>query len=112
MAEHDDDLHRRQIVGQLMREHWEADPPDPTDWARALEGCAQLYSHAANHLRADPPRYAEAVRCIAIALDTGYEIRGQATIAYAMSGQAVDDFMRRVSDALGNHDDGQEADRG
>lgn len=96
-----EDLVNRMVVGKMMREQWEADPPDPAEWARALEGCAELYRHAAAHLQADPPRYAEAVRCVALALDTGNEIRGQATLAYAMSGQAFNDFMDNVRSSFG-----------
>lgn len=96
-----DDLHRRLVVGQMVREQWEADPPDPEEWVRALEGCAELYQHAARHLFADPPRYLEAVRCLGLAVDAGVEVRGQAIIAYAMSGQAVDDLMGMVRDSFG-----------
>lgn len=86
----------RSIVGKTMRDGYEANPPDVSEWVRALDGCAELYQHASGHLSADPPRFGEAVRCLRAALSMGSEVNGQATLAYVLSGEATDDFMGQL----------------
>lgn len=100
MSEHDD-LTRRMLVGKMMRDQWEANPPDPEDWAKALDGCAKLYEIAAKHIREE--NYQEAARCVASSVKLGSEVHPQIVLAYAMSGQAVDDFMENTRNSLARY---------
>lgn len=89
----DDDLSKRALVGKMMTDAFEAEPPDTEEWARALEGCAELYRRAAQHLRTDPVSFQEAFRCVMPAVETGADIAQQVRLAYVLSGEATDDFM-------------------
>ena len=101
MSKDHDDLSRRMLVGKMMRDSWEADPPDPKEWIDALRGCADLYEIAAKHLEGE--NYAEAARCVAVAVKLGADVHPQIALAYAMSGQAVDDFMNNMRESLARY---------
>lgn len=103
MSDEHEQMINRMAVAKMVRDRWEADPPDVEEWARALEGCSQLYALAAEHLRSDPPRHVEAARCVAVATKSGADLHPQIVLAYAMSGQAMDDFMGKVRDDLARH---------
>lgn len=105
-----DKLKARMTVGKMMRDNWEANPPDPQEWIRALTGCAELYLRAADYFAQDPPDWREALACLKPALEAGYEVHGQAMLGYAFSGQATDDFLGKVQEDLGRMDDDTEAD--
>lgn len=96
----DEKMALRMMVGKMAQDEWEANPPDIEEWARALEGCSTLFAKAAEHLRADPPNYEEAGRCLGVATRVGEELAPQVALAYAMSGQAADSMLRRIRDSL------------
>ena len=103
-----DQLRNRMLIGQMMKEQWEADPPDIDGLRTALDGCATLYQLAAGHLAKDPPDWREALACIKPALEGGHEVHGQVAMSYAFSGQATDDFLdkvrRSIADSEGEAD--------
>lgn len=103
MGDAHDDLASRMTIAKMVSDRWEQNPPDTSEWVRALEGCAELFQHAANHIRHD--RYREAARVIATACDTGEEVHQQTVMAYVMSGEATEDFLATVREQLGEEGD-------
>jgi hypothetical protein len=88
------------LLGAIAQETYAANPPKIEEMQRALEGCAELYRHAAERLGEDPPNYKEAARIILIAVDAASKIQHECVLAYAMSGQAGDDFLNNVRSAF------------
>ena len=90
----DEQLKQRMTVAKVMMDNYT--PPDVSTWVEALEGCAELYQHAANHLKEDPPDYGEAAHIIAVAVKAASTVHNQAMMSFALSGQAGDQMLDSV----------------
>jgi len=83
-------------VAQVAQDAYDDSPPDIEQWTQALEGFGKLWQFAIDHLQADPPNFAEAARCIAVAIRGGGNLHQQISLAYVLSGQATDEFMETL----------------
>ena len=96
----DEQLMQRMDVAKMMMDNYT--PPDVSTWIKVIEGCAELYQHAANHLKEDPPNYGEAAHIIAVAVRASSSVHSQAMMSFAMSGQATEEMMEKIQqDGLG-----------